>query len=129
VSSVLVVDDDPDVLEYLTHALQAAGHEVHAAGSGIEALDLLDAGIPFDLLLTDIMMPGLNGFNLARMARLRRLGLKIVYLSGYYEEALAMRDEGIKFGKILRKPIRAAELAAEVALALESKSTQGFTAA
>jgi DNA-binding response OmpR family regulator len=63
-------------------------------------------------------MPGLNGFNLARMARLRRESLKILYLTGFFEEVITLRDGGAKYGKLLRKPIIPQQLRAEIDSAL-----------
>lgn len=117
--TVLVVDDDPDILELLCTVLEQDGYTVERASEGIGALDILDRG-RVDLLLTDVIMPGLNGFNLARMARTRRSTLKVLYLTGYYEQAKVLRDEGEKYGKLLAKPIRPAELRKEVGAALSN---------
>ena|SRR5882724_317142 len=117
-AAVLLVDDDADVLSTLGLILERAGHTVVTAGDGIKALDILDAGKPFDLLLTDIVMPGLNGFNLSRMARSRRPTMKVLYLTGYHEQALALRDQGERLGKLLTKPIFPDDLRREVAAAL-----------
>ena len=117
-ATVLVVDDDPDVLDTLAAILRSAEHVVLKAGSGIAALDLLDQGCAPHLMITDVIMPGLNGFNLARMARMRRAGMKILYLTGFHERVIALRDAGERFGKLLTKPIEPAELRAEVSAVL-----------
>ena len=85
-------------------------------------LDILDGEIPVSLMVTDIVMPGLNGFNLARMARMRRSGMKILYLTGFHEQADAMRDTGQRLGKLLLKPFKAADLRKEVDAALAPPS-------
>lgn len=121
-ATILVVDDDPDVLSILCSTLAMAGHEVTQAGSGMEALDLLEKGECVDLMLTDVIMPGLNGFNLAYMARSRCPFLKILYLTAFHERALAMRDRGDKLGKLLTKPIMPDELSNEVNEALSRSS-------
>jgi two-component system cell cycle sensor histidine kinase/response regulator CckA len=118
---ILIVDDDEDVLEMLGHMVGAFGHEVLTARSGVEALDILDDTPSLDLLLTDVVMPGLNGFNLAHMARLRRASLRVLYLTGYHEQALAVLDKGIKYGKTLRKPIAVDDLRRELGDALVAK--------
>jgi CheY-like chemotaxis protein len=117
-ASILVVDDDADVLDIIVAVIRAGGHTVINASSGLEALNVLDGDIPLDLMVTDVIMPGLNGFSLARMANLRRPGLKIMYLTGYHEQATAMRDPGERLGKLLTKPIMPAELRREVDQAL-----------
>ena len=117
-AALLVVDDDADVLESLCAVLRVMGHAVEGALSGVAALDILDQGRRFDLLLTDIVMPGLHGFNLARMARLRHRDLKVLYMSGYGEADQVLRDIAPKFGKLLHKPIRPDDLRSEVEQAL-----------
>jgi CheY-like chemotaxis protein len=113
-ATVMVVDDDPDVLATLASMLKVSGHAVVEAGNGIEALNVLDRGESLDLLLTDVIMPGLNGFNLARMARSRRPGLKVLYLTGWFQTAETMLDHGEKYGKLLTKPILPEDLKREV---------------
>ena len=117
-ASILVVDDEPDVLELVATIMTSVGHNITTAASGLAALNLLDSEKPFDLLVTDVVMPGLNGFNLARMARMRRRSLKILYMTGYHETVTAMRDTGERFGKLISKPILPQELRSEVATAL-----------
>ena len=89
------------------------------AGSGTAALDILDGKTDVNLMVTDIVMPGLNGFNLARMARMRRVAIKILYMTGFNEQSAATRDAGERLGKLLLKPIRAADLCKEVDAALQ----------
>jgi DNA-binding NtrC family response regulator len=122
-ASVLMVDDDPDVLSTLAAIVKSAGHCVVKASSGMMALDILDGDLPIDLMVTDVTMPDLNGFSLARMARERRQSLKVLYLTGFHEMAVAMRDIGERYGKMLNKPLLPAELRREVndALATDSK--------
>jgi CheY-like chemotaxis protein len=117
-STVMVVDDDPDVLATLSNILKSAGYTVVEAGNGIEALNTLDKGEPLDLLVTDIIMPGLNGFNLARMARSRRPKIKILYLTGWFQTSETMLDQGEKYGKILTKPLMPDDLRREIVAAL-----------
>src|SRR6202000_2325817 len=99
-ANILVVDDDRDVLDTLTGALSSQGHLVPSASSGIEALDVIDRGLALDLLLTDVVMPGLNGFNLGRMVHLKRPTVAILYLTGYSEQAVTMQDAGDKYGRL-----------------------------
>jgi CheY-like chemotaxis protein len=73
---------------------------------------------PVDLLLTDMLMPGLNGFNLARMARLRRANIRVLCISGFNELEAIVQDQGPRLGKLLSKPIMPADLQREVAEAV-----------
>jgi DNA-binding NtrC family response regulator len=119
-ASVLVVDDDIEVLQAVCAVLAHAGHAVERADGGIPALDILDQRKPVDLLLTDVVMPGLHGFNLARMAVLRRPEIKVLYYTGHSELPIIMQDEGQRYGKMLRKPLLPDDLRREVSEALAS---------
>lgn len=117
-SNLLVVDDDQDILDILERFLESSGHAVITANCGLPALDILDSDQQLDLMITDVIMPGLNGFSLARMARSRRPALKILYLSGSGGNAQVSRDRGDLLGKLLSKPISSLELGREVEEAL-----------
>ena len=97
---ILVVDDD-DALSYaLAKILAVEGYDVALAHDYRDALGILEDGGPVHLLLSDLRLPGVNGFALARMARMRHHDLKVVYMTGYDDfpatEAL---------GPVMRKPI------------------------
>ena len=114
-SHILLVDDEEGFRYAATKALRSAGFDVVSVPDYRGALQTLEGKEPLDLLVTDIVMPDrVNGFALARMARMRRLDLKVLYLTAYDVPS----HEAI--GKILRKPITPDELTAEVRLALAS---------
>jgi PAS domain S-box-containing protein len=116
VSGVLLVDDDPDVRAVAAAMLRAAGHTVVEAGSGGAALQRLEEGAqPIDLLIADLAMPGMNGFELARAARLARPDLPVLFITGFADMA---RLEASAHETVLQKPFRAEELNAKVAEAL-----------
>src|SRR5690242_15789729 len=106
---ILLVDDEDDFLYVAEKTLRMAGFDVKTVNNYQKALDILVGPEHLDLLVTDIVMPnGINGFALGRMARMRRFGLKLLYVTGYdvpTHEAVA---------KILRKPISDTELLQEV---------------
>ncbi|HEX6841206.1 MAG TPA: response regulator [Stellaceae bacterium] len=111
--SILVVDDDEGFRYAASKALQNAGYLVTAASDFRVALDLLDSDAPVDLLVTDIVMPErIHGFALARMARMRRTGLKVIYLTAYDVPTSEAA------GKVLRKPLTDEQLVEETRLAL-----------
>ena len=113
--SILVVDDDEAFRYAATKALQNAGYIVAAASDFREALEVLDSDAPLDLLITDIVMPErVHGFALARMARMRRTGLKVLYLTAYDVPT----SEAV--GKVLRKPLSDEQLIEEARLAMAS---------
>jgi CheY-like chemotaxis protein len=112
---VLVVDDDEAVREVTASILGDLGYEVVEAGSGGAALELLDRDERIELLLLDFAMPGMNGAEVAREARLRRPQLPILFITGYADTtALPQAPHGI-----LRKPFRQDELAAQLKGALD----------
>jgi CheY-like chemotaxis protein len=80
--TVLVVDDDRDVLDVVTSMLEELGCDVVAAQSGHEALDRLRQNEQISILITDINMPGMDGHELAERARRLRQDLKVLQLSG-----------------------------------------------
>jgi signal transduction histidine kinase len=112
---VLVVDDDRAVREVTASILGDLGYEVVEAGSGGAALDMLDQHGEIDLLLLDFAMPGMNGAEVAREARLRRPHLPILFITGYADTAALPQAPA---HGILRKPFRQDELAARLKTAL-----------
>jgi DNA-binding NtrC family response regulator len=114
---ILVVDDDEGVREFIAEVLAEKDHEVIAVPDAIEALAVLErSGDGIDLLVTDVVMPGLNGFSLASLVKGRWPRIKILYVTGYYD--LARSDMGERFGSVLKKPFRPRQLSAEVTRAL-----------
>lgn len=80
--SILVVDDEADVRDLLSETLAEEGFEVHAAPSGEAALEHLSGGKPADLVLMDVVMPGISGVEAAKRIRALRPGLPVVLISG-----------------------------------------------
>ncbi|MEN3350331.1 MAG: hypothetical protein V7632_3966 [Bradyrhizobium sp.] len=116
---ILVVEDDPLVRNYVTAQLASLGYKTVAVPDGRAALALVDKGEQFDLLFTDVIMPGgLNGRQLADEVKKRRPDLKVLYTSGYTENAIVHHgrlDEGVL---LLTKPYRKAQLATMLQQAL-----------
>ena len=113
---VMVVDDDADVRELAVESLSELGYRVVEAASGTAALALFDGGQAVDLLIADFAMPGMNGRVFANEAKLRRPGLRVLYVTGYAEaSALALEPGEI----LLQKPFRLVELAKLVGDMLE----------
>lgn len=82
--TMLVVDDDPLVVEMVGQTFQAEGYHVLTAPSGAQALDVCaSSGRRVDLLLTDLHMPGMTGRMLAAMLRKSQPGLRVIYLTGF----------------------------------------------
>jgi two-component system NtrC family sensor kinase len=116
---VLVVEDDPDVRAYVVETLSALNYSVREAANAEAALGILDDAGPVDLLLTDVVMPGMNGRALAEAARLRRPGLKVLYMTGYSRNAIVHQgrlDAGVS---LMQKPFSQNVLAMRVRTMLE----------
>jgi CheY-like chemotaxis protein len=113
--TILVVEDDPLVRNYVVAQLTSLGYETIAAGNANEALRVIDDGARFDLLFTDVIMPGgLNGRQLADEVVKRRGAIKVLYTSGYTEDAIVHHgrlDPGVA---LLNKPYRKLDLARKV---------------
>jgi PAS domain S-box-containing protein len=118
--TVLVVEDDPFVRRHVIGSLESLGYRVMVASDGREALSMLQAGDRPALLFTDVVMPGgMNGMQLAEQALRIAPKMKVLFTSGYPQEALASRGQLDPDARILTKPYRKAELARRVREALD----------
>jgi DNA-binding response OmpR family regulator len=110
---VLLVEDDDPVRDLIGRALRANGFDVVAAASGEEALELeVDARV--DLLLSDVMLPEQNGFEIANQIHARSPRIPIVFMSGYYDQAVAEAAHLDIGSTILQKPFAMADLLAHL---------------
>ena len=122
IGSVLVVDDDHSVLEMVRLTLERAGFEVLAAGSGEEALRIVDENPePIDLLLTDIVMPGIRGTELAQQLERTRPGIGVLHMTGYAGEALARELGEARNLSLIAKPFSPRDLVRRVREVLRSR--------
>jgi CheY-like chemotaxis protein len=112
--TTLIAEDDARVRDGVVALLREHGFVVLVAEDGDAALRLLVAH-EVDLLLTDVAMPGINGFEIAQQAKSMRPGLRLLCMTGYAEEAA---DKGILYGKVIQKPFGAGQLLAEITQAL-----------
>jgi two-component system, cell cycle sensor histidine kinase and response regulator CckA len=115
---VLVVDDDPNVRSHVSRMLAAAGYEVAVAADGCKALELSAGMVRVDLLVTDLVMPAMNGDELASRLRAKHRDLKVLYLTGFRERLFANRAELWENEGVLDKPCSMTELLAEIAALL-----------
>jgi CheY-like chemotaxis protein len=114
--TILLVEDEPEVRALAAETLREAGHDVIEAADGAAAILLFERHPEIDVVFTDIVMTGIDGFKLADMAKVRRPGVRILYATGLAERA---RDHlGVVHGPILRKPYRPSQLAAAIAAIL-----------
>jgi len=121
-AQVLLVEDDDGIRELMADILRTAGHRVSTAGRAHEALAMADRHPQPDILVTDVIMPGMNGPALARALAPRLPGLRVLYVSGYAGEAL-VRNGGIARGeRFLQKPFSERGLLQSVAAALDDEA-------
>jgi len=117
---VLVVEDRDVVRDLAREVLEAAGFEVVAVAGGREALEVAQ-GEPFDLLLTDVVMPEMSGPELAVKLRVRHPGLPVLYMSGYTDDVLSSHELSQNATSFLRKPFGNAELTAAARALLDAQ--------
>ena len=116
--TILVVEDDKLVRDYVLTQLHSLGYVTLDAANATEALAIVQAGHSFDLLFTDVIMPGLNGRQLANEMLKVRPGLRVLFTSGYTENAIIHHgrlDEGVL---LLAKPYRKSDMAIMIRKAL-----------
>ncbi|WP_263264265.1 ATP-binding protein [Pseudomonas sp. RIT-PI-S] len=112
--SVLVVEDDPAVRMLILNVLDELGYRSHPAADAEVAVPLLESALRIDLLVTDVGLPGINGRQLAEIARHRRPGLKVLFMTGYIDKA-ANREAYLEEGMdILSKPFTLETLASKL---------------
>ena len=110
---ILLAEDDDSLRTFLGKALERAGHQVRTCADGDEAADALLDG-EWDLLLTDIIMPGLDGIELARRCAALRPDTRIMFITGFAAVALAPGSGAPAGAKVLAKPVHLREIVAEV---------------
>jgi|SRR5580700_6865768 two-component system cell cycle response regulator CpdR len=110
---ILLAEDDESLRKFLAAALIKAGHGVTDFGDGAEAWDYVQ-NASFDLLLTDIVMPGMDGIELAKRAVDMNATLKVMFITGFAAVALHPASGAPKQAKVLSKPFHLREIVAEV---------------
>lgn len=115
---ILIAEDDQSMRHFLTMALERAGHEVQACEDGSVALRTIEDDTGFDLLLADIVMPGMDGIELSQKACALAPALKVMFITGFAAVALAHKDEAQPQPQtpqtILSKPFHLKELVDQV---------------
>lgn len=113
IGRILLAEDDDDMRKFLVKALQRAGYEVVSFDNGLSAYDRLREE-PFTLLLTDIVMPEMDGIELARKATELDPDMKVMFITGFAAVALSPESNAPKNAKILSKPFHLNELVTQV---------------
>jgi DNA-binding NtrC family response regulator len=122
--TILIVEDEAQLLQLAKVALERWGYRAHTASSPADALAFLErTDVQIDLLLTDVVMPGMNGNELKERLAQRQPGLKVLFMSGYAPRAVAQRgilDDGVDF---LPKPFTLDDLGRKIREVLDRSST------
>ncbi len=109
-SRIVIADDDPDSLELLRLALSAPQVEIREATNGAELVQLLGEDGPFDLVVTDIRMPWMEGLQVLRAARAANVNTPALLITGLARPDLPSKVDGLGNARLLRKPFGIAEL-------------------
>ena len=120
---ILLAEDDDVMREYLSRALERAGYSVSSVDRGTAALPLLEPG-RFDLLLTDIVMPEMDGIELAQHAARVDPDLRVMFITGFAAVTLKAGQEVPK-ARVLSKPFHLRDLVAEVDRMFEREAATG----
>jgi signal transduction histidine kinase/CheY-like chemotaxis protein len=119
--TILVVEDEESVRALVQKVLEKRGYNVLSAPNGAAALEIVGEGEPIDLLLTDIVMPGIPGQDLARRVAELRPGILVLFMSGYAEDAIAGRGMLGPDANFLEKPFTPSGLATIVRSVLDGE--------
>jgi two-component system, cell cycle response regulator CpdR len=117
-AQILLAEDDESMRDFLAKALRRAGHEVVSVGDGLDALSQIGE-LPFDLLLADVVMPGLDGIELARRAAKQQPGIKVMFITGFAAVALRAREQSPRETRVLSKPFHLRDLVDQVDVMLQ----------
>jgi two-component system cell cycle response regulator CpdR len=113
VARILLAEDDDSLRAFLARALERAGHEVLAVGDGLSAMTAL-VNARFDLLVADIVMPGMDGIELARRAGATYPDLRIMLITGFAALVLQARQNAPTRARVFTKPIHLRDLVNQV---------------
>ncbi len=119
---ILVADDEESLCYFLRRALQARGHEVVTVGAGTEALSAL-AEKPFDLLLSDVVMPELDGIGLALKASREHPKMPIILMTGFMSAKARAEDLSSLVARVVTKPFFMDDICRHVDDALARKAS------
>jgi CheY-like chemotaxis protein len=122
---VLVVDDEAPILEVFDRVLRRAGYVTQLAASGAEALAVAEGPDPIDLLVTDMMMPEMNGDEVARRLRQKHPAVKVLYCTGFSDRLFAEKGTMWEGEAFLEKPFDSKALLEAVSLLLNSNRCIG----
>ncbi len=122
---ILLAEDDSVMREYLVRALERAGYGVTAVDRGTAAMPLLESGNHYDLLLTDIVMPEMDGIELAQKASVLAPEMRVMFITGFSAVTLKA-GQTMPNARILSKPFHLRDLVMEVDRVFQVGSASGI---
>lgn len=111
---ILIVDDDVSMLSFLSAALKKSGHDVTTEENGEQALNILMKDPDFDLILSDVIMPGMDGIELTQKAAKLLPKLKIMFITGFSAVALGEKNPHKTGNQVISKPFHLGDLVERV---------------
>lgn len=112
-AKILIADDDPAMLRFLSQALENSGHIITATENGKAAYDVLLSNTDFDMLLTDIVMPEMDGVELSKKAKELYPALKIMFITGFLASE-AVNKPALDTSQVMTKPIHLQDLVRQI---------------
>ncbi|MDD3020462.1 MAG: response regulator [Alphaproteobacteria bacterium] len=114
-SHILIAEDDPSMRQFLMMALEKAGHHVTSCADGLAAFYAVEAiGETIDLLLADIVMPGMDGIELSQKATKMHPHIKILFITGFSAVAMGPNGDQATPARVLSKPFHLNDLVAQI---------------
>lgn len=123
---ILLAEDDDVMRQYLVRALERSGYAVTGVDRGTKALALVQAGEEFDLLLTDIVMPELDGIELAQKVTVLKPDMRVMFITGFSAVTLKA-GQSLPNAKVLSKPFHLRDLVMEVDRTFETDVASGLS--
>ena len=109
-ANILIVDDDPAMLSFIDKALEQSGHTITTANNGLDALKILEKDENFDLLLCDIVMPGIDGIELSKRAHKQLPHIKVMFMTGFSAVSLGDKNPESTGSTVMSKPFHLNDL-------------------
>ncbi len=119
--TILIVEDDDGVREYASEILRDLNYQVIEAKDSASAMRLLEADRPFDLMLTDVVLPGISGRALADEVVRRRPGAKVIFMTGYSRNAIVHQGRLDRGTELISKPLTEAAVARKIRQVLDAR--------
>lgn len=113
-AKILLAEDDQSMCDFITMALEKAGHSVTATQDGLEALSALNQNPDYDLLLSDVVMPGMDGIELSRAAMKKCPELKVMFITGFAAVAAKKKNQSAPQAPMVSKPFHLNDLVQKV---------------